>query len=102
AGVISVHNVYPMALGANVGTTTTAVLAAMAASSPDALTIAFVHTLFNVAGIVVFYVVPVLRPVPVAIAERVSDIATRHRTMVIAYVVIVFIAIPALGVFVLR
>lgn len=102
AGVISVHNVYPMALGANVGTTTTAVLAAMAASSPEALTIAFVHTLFNVAGIIVFYAIPVLRPVPVVIAERVAEFATRQRTMVVAYVIIAFIAIPALGVLLLR
>ena len=40
AGVISLRNIYPVTLGANVGTTITALLAALAASGSDALTIA--------------------------------------------------------------
>lgn len=102
AGVITVHNVYPLALGANVGTTTTALLAAMAASSPEALTIALVHTLFNLAGIVAFYVVSPLRVVPVRLAERLAEAATTRRTLVLAYVLTAFIAVPALGILVLR
>src|SRR3546814_15650655 len=61
AGVISVRNVYPVALGANIGTTVTALLAAMAASRPEALTIALVHTLFNLAGPLPFYPVQIGR-----------------------------------------
>ena len=47
-----------MTLGANVGTTITALLAALATSRPEALTVAIVHTLFNVGGIVLLYPMP--------------------------------------------
>ena len=56
AGVLCIRNAYPVTLGANVGTTITALLAALASSSPDALTVALVHTLFNITGILVLYV----------------------------------------------
>ena len=39
AGVLSLRNAYPVTLGANVGTTVTALLAALAASVPEALTV---------------------------------------------------------------
>ncbi|MCB1246382.1 MAG: Na/Pi symporter, partial [Acidimicrobiia bacterium] len=48
SGLIAVRNAYPITLGANVGTTVTAVIAALATNSPNAMTIAFVHLLFNV------------------------------------------------------
>jgi sodium-dependent phosphate cotransporter len=65
AGVISLRNAYPVTLGANVGTTITALLAALAASRPEALTVALVHTIFNVTGILVLYGIPFLRPLPI-------------------------------------
>ena len=98
AGVITVRNAYPVTLGANVGTTITALLASLAASSPDALTVALAHTTFNVAGIVLLYVVPFLRDVPVQGAEFLADVAVRRRTSALAYVAVVFIALPLLGV----
>src|SRR3546814_16005485 len=72
AGVISVRNVYPVALGANIGTTVTALLAAMAASRPEALTIALVHTPFNLAGPLLFYPVPFIPDIRTAMAEPVA------------------------------
>lgn len=102
AGVISVRNVYPVALGANIGTTTTALLAAMAATRPEAVAIALVHTLFNLCGTLIFFPVPFMRAIPVRMAERLADAAVRHRTMVMVYVVISFLVIPALGVILLR
>src|SRR3546814_9737848 len=72
AGVISVRNVYPVALDDNIGTTVTALLAAMAASRPEALTIALVHTRFNLAGTLLFYPVPFMREIPIRMAERVA------------------------------
>lgn len=102
AGVISVKNVYPVALGANVGTTTTALLAAMAASRPEAVAIALVHTLFNLSGILLFFPVPFMRAIPVRLAEGLAGFAIKQRSMVLAYVVITFLVIPALGVILLR
>ena len=56
AGVLTLRNAYPVTLGANVGTTITALLAALAASSPDSLTVALrAHTTFNIIGILSLY-----------------------------------------------
>ena len=69
AGVLSLRNAYPVTLGANVGTTITALLAALATSRPEALTIALVHTLFNIGGILLLYPITPLREIPIRAAE---------------------------------
>jgi sodium-dependent phosphate cotransporter len=101
AGVISLRNAYPVTLGANVGTTITALLASLAASSPAALTVALAHTTFNVIGIFVLYVVPIARNVPIIAAERLADIAVERRATAVVYVAVVFIVLPLIGVAVL-
>ncbi len=102
AGVLSLRNAYPVTLGANVGTTITALLAAMAASSADSLTVALAHTTFNVLGILTLYVIPLARDVPVIAAERMATIAVERRTLALAYVVGLFIIAPLFGVALLR
>jgi len=97
AGVITLRNAYPVTLGANVGTTITALLAALAASVPEALTIALVHTTFNVIGILILYVIPLMRPVPIMGAERLADVAVRNRMAAVAYVAGAFIVLPLVG-----
>ena len=102
AGVLTLRNAYPVTLGANVGTTITALLAALAASSPDSLTVALTHTTFNVVGILLLYVLPFARDVPVLAATRMADIAVRRRVLAVCYVVFLFIVAPLLGVAILR
>lgn len=98
AGVVSLRNIYPVTLGANVGTTITALLASLAASSPEALTVALAHTTFNVMGILVLYGIPFLRPLPLIGAERLAALAVERRSVAVAYVGAFFIALPLLGV----
>lgn len=98
AGVINLRNAYPVTLGANVGTTITALLAALAASSPESLTVALAHTTFNLMGILLLYVIPLARDVPVRGSERLADIAVQRRTTAVAYVAIAFIVLPLIGV----
>jgi sodium-dependent phosphate cotransporter len=102
AGVLQLRNAYPVTLGANVGTTITALLASLATGSVDSLTVALVHTTFNVLGILLLYVIPVARDVPIRLAEGLADVAVERRQWAVGYVVILFIVIPALGVAVLR
>ena len=102
AGVITLRNVYPVTLGANVGTTITALLAALAASSPDALTVALVHTTFNIAGILVIYTIPFMRDLPVRGAETLAEIAVKRRLWALAYVLGMFVVMPLVGVAILR
>ncbi len=96
AGILSLKNAYPVTLGCNVGTTITALLASLAAESPDGLTIALVHTLFNVFGILVFYAIPVMRGIPIRLATGLGELAQRRKRWVLIYVVGVFIVLPLL------
>lgn len=102
AGVITLRNAYPVTLGANVGTTITALLAALAASRPEALTIGLVHTFFNIVGIAVLFGLPFLRPLPIKAAETLADVAVERRMLAVGYVVTAFIIVPLVGIAILR
>lgn len=97
AGVLSIRGAYPVTLGANVGTTITALLAAAASSSPDALTIALVHTLFNVAGILVLYVPPFMRDLPINCAEGLARVAATRPVWAVVFVMGTFVVLPLVG-----
>jgi sodium-dependent phosphate cotransporter len=94
AGVLSLRNAYPVTLGANIGTTITALLASVAADSPDALTLAMAHLTFNVMGTLIFYPAPRLRNLPIRLATATARLAVRRKSIVVAYVVGVFIVAP--------
>ena len=102
AGVIKLKNAYPVTLGANVGTTITALLAALAASRPEALTVALVHTIFNLTGILVLYGIPFLRPLPIRAAEKLADVAVERRMIAVGYVVGAFVILPLIGIAIFR
>lgn len=95
AGVLSMPNAFPVILGADLGTTATAVLASVAASSPEALVIAMAHVVINFAGIFVFYPMKV-RQVPIRMAQWLSKTAVANKTWVAVYIITVFVAAPVL------
>ena len=107
AGIISVRRVFPYMLGSNVGTTATAVLAALVAvagGEPAAvagLTVAFCHTLFNVFGIAIIYPINAIREIPIRMAEWVGDLAFKNRIYAIVYLLGLFYVLPLLLEFVL-
>lgn len=99
AGILTLQQAFPITLGANIGTTITALLASMAAGDNPALhqagvTIALVHLLFNVSGILVWYPVRFMRGVPVALAQWLARLSVRSRWFALAYVLFVFFLIP--------
>ena len=94
AGVLSLQNAFPVTLGANIGTTVTALLASIAADSPDALVIAVAHVTFNVLGILIFYPWPRLRKIPLDMARRTATAAVERKWLVAAYVIGLFIVTP--------
>jgi sodium-dependent phosphate cotransporter len=102
SGVLTLENIYPVTLGANVGTTVTALLASLATGSPAAVTVAIVHTLFNISGILVFYPFQKLRQIPINLANRLSEIVVERRSLALAYTLTAFVIIPLLGVLILR
>ncbi|HDH26574.1 MAG TPA: sodium dependent phosphate transporter [Actinobacteria bacterium] len=97
AGVLTLENGFPVTLGANVGTTATALLAALAADRPEGLVIALTHTLFNVGGILVFYPVPAIRRIPLWLARKLAAFAEIRKSAVLVYVVGVFVVLPLIG-----
>jgi len=103
AGIITIEVAFPITLGANIGTTITALLAVLATESTGpALTVALVHLLFNVTGILIFYPVPALRRIPLDLAKRLAHMATLNRMWIVIYIFVVFIALPLLGILVFK
>jgi len=101
AGVLTVEQIFPYTLGANVGTTFAAMLAALVktgqvvpgTTTPLGLTIAFAHFLFNVFGIVLIYP---FRFIPITVAKRFGDIAARKKSIAFLYIGVVFFLIPCI------
>ncbi len=102
SGILVLRNAYPITLGANVGTTITALLAALATGEVDALTIALTHTLFNVAAIAIIYPSPRLRYLPVTMAEKLAVVAVHRKPIAVAYTLGMFVVIPLLGILIFR
>ncbi|MGB7859812.1 MAG: Na/Pi symporter [Acidimicrobiia bacterium] len=96
AGVLTLRNAFPVTLGANVGTTVTALLASIAADTEDALVIALAHVAFNVLGILIIYPWTKIREVPLKLAEWTASAAVKRKSVVVAYVVGLFIVAPLL------
>lgn len=94
AGVLTLRNAFPVTLGANLGTTVTALLASIAADSSDALVIALAHVTFNILGILIFYPWPRLRRIPIMLAERTGEAAVKRKSIVAVYVIGLFIVAP--------
>lgn len=95
-GVISLSRVYPLTLGANIGTTTTAILASLAAEGKSlhpSIQIALCHFFFNITGVILFYPVPFLR-FPIRMAKVLGNITAKYRWFAIFYLVAMFGIIP--------
>jgi len=97
AGVLSLRQVFPFTLGANIGTTITALLAATAVLGGYkmfALQIALVHFLFNFSGVILFALVPWLYELPIRSAEWLGSLTERNKGYAFGYVFGVFFIIP--------
>jgi sodium-dependent phosphate cotransporter len=93
SGLIDVVQAFPLTLGANIGTTVTAVLASFTGNI-SGVVVAFEHVLFNIIGVVTVYPVPPLRRIPVSLAEGLGRVAERSRKVALLYVVGMFYIIP--------
>ena len=102
AGVLTIRNAFPVTLGANVGTTITALLASLATENPAGLVIALHHILFNAIGILIWYPVPALRNIPLKLAAGLARLAEIRKSLVVAYVIGAFIVIPVIGILLLQ
>ncbi|CAJ1930953.1 unnamed protein product [Cylindrotheca closterium] len=92
-GAMQLEQMLPLTLGANLGTTLTAVLAALL-TKPIAMQVALAHLIFNVAGILIWYPIPFMRSVPLGAARRLGRLTRIWRGFPILYLFVTFIAIP--------
>ncbi|XP_067259303.1 solute carrier family 34 member 2a isoform X1 [Chanodichthys erythropterus] len=95
-GVIKIERVYPLSLGSNIGTTTTAILAAMASPGEtlgNSLQIALVHLFFNLSGILLWYPIPFTR-IPIRMAKALGQITAEYRWFSGFYIIFCFFALP--------
>ncbi|MDA1195847.1 MAG: Na/Pi symporter [Planctomycetota bacterium] len=112
AGVLTIAQVLPYTMGANIGTTMTALIASLAAiagtdhgdaaamnTATLGLVLAFHHVLFNVVGVALMWW---FRWIPIKIAETFAAIAMRNRLIPLVYIISVFYLIPFLVVIVGR
>jgi len=91
AGILQLEQIYPYTLGANIGTTLTAMLAAMGTASAPAMACAFGHLLFNVYGTVIFWP---LRWIPISLARGFAKMGARRRLLAGTYILVVFFVLP--------
>lgn len=84
AGIVKLRKIFPYTLGANIGTTGTALLAALATGNPIAVTAAFAHLTFNIFGIVLIYP---LKAIPIKLAEKTSIYVAESRKNLIIFIV---------------
>ena len=93
AGVLSLRQIFPFTLGANIGTTITALLASLT-GTVSALIAAISHLLFNIFGILIVYGIPVLRAIPLKFARLIALYSLKNKFIPIIYLLIMFVAIP--------
>jgi solute carrier family 34 (sodium-dependent phosphate cotransporter) len=93
-GVIRLELMYPLVLGANVGTTLTAVLAALTIPGLDPLQVALVHLFFNITGVLMWYPIPHLRRVPIYLARKLGQGVQVTRWFAPFYIGFTFFLVP--------
>ena len=94
AGILTLTQIFPYTLGANIGTTITAILAALAVGEVSAVAVAFAHLLFNICGIAVIWPVAAIRRIPQRLSRSLAAVAADHRWIAIGYIVVCFYVVP--------
>ena len=108
AGIVTVAQIFPFVLGANIGTTITALLAALVLAAGGeqagiyALEVAFVHLCFNLYGVALFLPFRRLRAIPIWLSERLGALSVKNRGYAFAYIGTVFFLIPLLVILLTR
>lgn len=93
--IIKLKQAAPFILGANIGTTITAFIAALVyTNTSSAITIAIAHFLFNFIGFLIFYPIPILRKIPLDLASFLGRQTLKYRLVGLVYLLATFFIIP--------
>ncbi len=102
AGLLSLLQIFPYTLGANVGTTVTAMLAALSTANVAAITVSFAHLLFNISGILLIWPIKKVRRLPILMAEFAAATAIKNRFLPLLFILFVFFIIPLIFIVTMR
>jgi len=92
---IKLAKIFPFIIGANIGTTITAVIAAIY-KTEAAISIAIVHILINLIGALIFLPFPAVHRFPIRIANFFGRISVNNKYISLAYILMTFFIIPFL------
>merc|ERR1719453_1692005 len=93
-GVIKLERMYPVVLGANIGTCLTGALAADGSKLALTLQVAYCHLFFNLSGIMLWYVIWPLRAIPINAAKFLGNTTAEYKWFAPFYLFMCFFLIP--------
>ena len=92
-GKVKISRAFEFILGANLGTTITAILAALF-KSEAAMSLAVAHFLFNLIGVLLFMTIPFLEKITTNLADKLGYLTLRNRITGFVYILFTFFIIP--------
>lgn len=93
AGIIPIEMAFSATLGANIGTTITALLASLT-GTPQAVTVALVHLMFNISGILIIYPIKAIRHIPIRLAQGLARKTAEKKYYAFLYMIGIFFIMP--------
>ncbi len=92
-GKIRLDRVMPFILGANIGTTITAIIAVLF-KSQFVVSIALTHLIINVIGVLIFLPIPFMSRLLIYLAGKFGDLTLKSRLLGFLYIIIMFFLLP--------
>merc|ERR1711998_485848 len=92
--IITLEQMLPLTLGANIGTTCTAFIASVVSGSQDAIQVSICHLLFNILGIAIWFPIPAMRAVPLGWARLMGEYVLMFPWFGMFYIGVAFVALP--------
>ncbi len=94
--VVTIQKIFPFLLGANIGTTVTALISSSATPNKASVSIALCHLIYNVLGVVLFMSIPFFQRTAIYMSESLGKLVLKRRWYGFAYIATVFFIIPAI------
>jgi len=95
-GVLPLEKMLPLSLGANIGTTCTALIASLVSLKFGAIQIALVHLFFNIFGVMLWFPIPLMRRIPLAFARTLGVYASYFKFFPPMYILTMFLIVPGI------
>ena len=92
--IVTLRKVLPFLMGANIGTTLTALIASISTPNEASITIALCHVLYNTFAVILFLTIPFFQTMAVGLSEALGKMVKKQKWYGFAYVAVIFFFIP--------